>query len=122
MTDEDKKITEKRCREADEVGAGDGRREEKWVSDRPTKSRGMYNRAMIISERRILCQKRKTRKCLKSDEEYRLMRWNTAHEKRESLIGDYRKREAREENWSVRRCSYAKGRYWVWRRKTTHCS
>lgn len=85
MTDEDKKITEKRCGEADDVGAGDGRREEKWVSDRPTKSRGMYNRAMIISERRILCQKRKTRKCLKSDEEYRLMRWNTAHEKRESL-------------------------------------
>lgn len=39
MTDEDKKITEKKCKEADEVGVGGKRREKKQVSGRQTKSR-----------------------------------------------------------------------------------
>lgn len=42
MTDEDKKIAEKKCGEADEVDAGDRRRGKKRVNGRPTKSRGLH--------------------------------------------------------------------------------
>lgn len=65
MTDEDKKITEKKCREVDEVGAGDRGREKKRVSDRQTKSRRICSRATITSERRTLCQKEEDTKMSK---------------------------------------------------------